>query len=215
MMLYWNTVNKLLKDSLLTLMAAEELKDFRLVGGTALSLYLGHRMSVDIDLFTDATYGTINFDNIESYLKRAFGYVDGEFGGNPGMGKSYLIGTDPENVIKLDLYYSMDPFFQGAFHEDGVRMATVEEIIAMKVDIVKRGGRKKDFWDLHELLSRYSIKAMINLHKQRFEWTHDELLITNNFTDFVEADNDLDPICLKNKEWVFIKEDIEAAITGQ
>jgi hypothetical protein len=43
-MLYWNTVKSLLKNSLLTLMAAEELKDFRLVGGTALSLYLGHRM---------------------------------------------------------------------------------------------------------------------------------------------------------------------------
>ncbi|MCG9898690.1 MAG: nucleotidyl transferase AbiEii/AbiGii toxin family protein [Hydrotalea sp.] len=42
---------------------------FRLVGGTALSLYFGHRMSVDIDLFTDAPYGTIDFDKIESWLK--------------------------------------------------------------------------------------------------------------------------------------------------
>jgi hypothetical protein len=42
-MLYWNTVNSLLKTSLMTLMSAEELTDFRLVGGTALSLYLGHR----------------------------------------------------------------------------------------------------------------------------------------------------------------------------
>jgi hypothetical protein len=36
-------------------------------------------------------------------------------------------------------------------------MATVEEIIAMKVDIVQRGGRKKDFWDLHEALNYYTI----------------------------------------------------------
>ena len=54
-MLYWNTVSALLKDSLLLLMQAEELNEFRLVGGTALSLQLGHRMSVDIDLFTDAS----------------------------------------------------------------------------------------------------------------------------------------------------------------
>jgi len=52
---------------------------------------------------------------------------------------------------------------------------------------------------------------MIALHRQRFEWTHDELLIRNNFTDFATADYDLDPICLKNKEWEFIKEDIEEA----
>ncbi|MDB5141155.1 MAG: hypothetical protein JWR12_3071, partial [Mucilaginibacter sp.] len=160
-MLYWNTVNNLLKTSLMGLMSAEELKDFRLVGGTALSLYLGHRLSVDIDLFTDANYGSIDFDTIEEFLRKNFGHVDGEFGGNPGMGKSYLIGTDANNVIKLDLYYSMDPFFQNAIEEDGVRMATVEEIIAMKIDVVQRGGRKKDFWDLHELLNQYTITDMI------------------------------------------------------
>ena len=214
-MLYWNTVNSLLKTSLMTLMSAEELIDFRLVGGTALSLYLGHRLSVDIDLFTDANYGSIDFDAIEKFLRKNFGHVDGEFGGNPGMGKSYLIGTDANNVIKLDLYYSMDPFFQNAIEEDGVRMATVEEIIAMKIDVVQRGGRKKDFWDLHELLNQYTITDMINLHKQRFEWTHDEPLIQNNFAEFAEADLDLDPICLKNKEWVFIKEDIEAAVADR
>ncbi|UZJ63260.1 nucleotidyl transferase AbiEii/AbiGii toxin family protein [Sphingobacterium sp. KU25419] len=34
-------------------------------------------------------------------------------------------------------------------------MATVEEIIAMKIDVVQRTGRKKDFWDIHALLSQY------------------------------------------------------------
>ena len=113
--------------------------------------------------------------------------------------------------MKLDLYYCMDPFFQPALEEDGLRMATIEEIIAMKVDIVQRGGRKKDFWDLHELLAKYSIKNMVALHKQRFEWTHDETLILNNFTNFTAADVDFDPNCLKNKEWIFIKEDFEEA----
>src|SRR2546428_10683092 len=143
-MLYWNTVSDLLKESLIRLMQAEEFSNFRLVGGTALSLHLGHRMSVDIDLFTDAAYGSINFDVIETFLKKAFVHVDGKFGDNPGMGKSYLIGRDPDNVIKLDIYYSMDPFFQQSIEEDGVRMATIEEIIAMKIDIVQRSGRKQD-----------------------------------------------------------------------
>ena len=207
-MLYWNTVDNLLKGSLMKLMQAEELKDFRLVGGTALSLYLGHRISVDIDLFTDAPYGTIDFDAIEVFLKNSFPHVKGDFGGNPGIGKSYLIGTDTDSVVKLDLYYSMDPFFQEVMEEDGIRMATEEDIIAMKVDVVQRIARKKDFWDLHELLSKYSINDMITLHQKRFEWTHDKALIQKNFIDFTAADDDLDPICLKNKEWAFIKDDI-------
>jgi len=211
-MLYWNTVPDLLKESLVKLMQGEELKDFRLVGGTALSLYLGHRISVDIDLFTDVSYGTVDFNAIEAFLKRNFPHVRGEFGGNPGMGKSYLIGTGPDSVVKLDLYYSMDPFFQEPIEEDGVRMATKEEIIAMKIDVVQRIARKKDFWDLHELLGKYSINDMITLHQKRFEWTHDEVLIQKNFINFTVADDDLDPICLKNKEWAFIKDDIiEAA----
>ena len=211
-MLYWNTIGIFLKEVLLALMKAEELREFRLVGGTAMSLHLGHRMSVDIDLFTDAGYGSIEFDKIDKMLQKSFTYVAGDFGGNPGMGKSYLVGKSCDEVIKLDLYYSMDPFFQNTVEEEGVRMASLEEIIAMKVDLVQRGGRKKDFWDLHEVLPRYNIDKMLALHRQRFEWTHNEKTIRENFTNFNEAEDDLTPICLRGKEWIFIKEDFEDAL---
>jgi len=125
------------------------------------------------------------------------------------MGKSYLIGNNPADSVKFDLYYSMDPFFQEAVTVDGIRIATVDEIVAMKVDIIQRGGRKKDFWDLHEALNKYTIEEMIELHKQRFEWTHDPMLIRKNFVNFSFADTDFDPICLKGKVWQFIKDDFE------
>ena len=110
-MLHWETVSNRLKEYLLSLMEADILKQYRLVGGTALSLHLGHRMSVDIDLFTDQDYGTVDYQAIESYLKKTFSYVSRDFGGLPGMGKSYLIGENKDDVIKLDIYYSNDPFF--------------------------------------------------------------------------------------------------------
>jgi hypothetical protein len=95
-----------------------------------------------------------------------------------------------------------------------VRMASVAEIIAMKVDVVQGGGRKKDFWDLHELKERYSIAEMIALHAQGFQWTHNEALIKQNFTNFAQADEDFDPICLRGKQWPFIKEDFVELING-
>ena len=67
--LHWNTVSPLLKEILLDLMQEEFFSPFRLVGGTALSLQIGHRMSVDIDLFTDAEYRSIDFDCIKKFLK--------------------------------------------------------------------------------------------------------------------------------------------------
>ena len=211
-MLHWNTVDDLLKESLFKTMQAAELKDFRLVGGTALSLYLGHRMSVDIDLFTDAPYGTVDFYAIEKFLKSNFGYVDGDFGGNPAMGKSYLVGSNVNTLVKLDIYYATDPFFQESVIIDGIRFASIEEIIAMKVDVIQRGGRKKDFWDIHGLLGKYTVDKMIALHALRFQWTHNEALIRANFLQFGNADLEPDPVCLKNKEWIFIMEDIEEAV---
>lgn len=210
-MLYYNTVSDLLRDSLSALTAAEPFNPFRLVGGTSLSLQLGHRMSVDIDLFTDAPYGSIDFEALEHYLHKTYSYVSYTANLLPGMGRSYSIGSDRGNVIKLDVYYT-DPFIQPARVVEGIRMATVEEIIAMKIDVVRRGGRKKDFWDLHELLAQYSIDAMLELHKQRYEYIHDKSLILKNLTDFMLADEDFNPICLRGKYWEFIKEDIQEAV---
>lgn len=211
-MLYWNTVGQTLKDSLLVFMQSKVFTDFRLVGGTALSLYKGHRMSVDIDLFTDTEYGSVDFDVIDKFLQKHFPYVDTSFGLLPGMGRSYLLGPDRDNNIKLDVFYSTDKFLHPFHEEDGIRLASVDDIVAMKIDIISRGGRKKDFWDLHELLNDYSLQEMLALHKKRTEFTHNEAQIWRNLVDFAKADDEYDPICLRGKYWEFIKEDFEELI---
>ncbi|MDW8549075.1 nucleotidyl transferase AbiEii/AbiGii toxin family protein [Epilithonimonas ginsengisoli] len=209
--MYYNTVNELLKNSLQILMAPEVFKDFRLVGGTSLSLQLGHRMSIDIDLFSDAIYRSIDFNELDIFLRSAFTYVDSSNDLDPAMGKSYLIGTDKDNTVKLDIYYT-DTFIRPVLTVEAIRLATIEEIIAMKIDVVHRGGRKKDFWDLHECLSNYGIGKMLELHEERYPYSHDRDLILKNFIDFTSADDDFDPICLQGKYWEFIKEDIEEAV---
>ncbi len=191
-------------------MEANEFNIFRLVGGTALSLQIGHRESIDIDLFSDADYGTIDFERISSCLESTFSYV--KYSPiDPAIGRSYLIGDSAEKAIKLDIYYT-DSFIDPPLVKDNIRMATIEEIIAMKLDIIQRGGRKKDFWDLHELFNSYSLEQMLNLHAKRYPYSHDKKLILQNLTDFTLADNDFDPICLLGKYWEFIKNDIERIV---
>jgi len=148
-------------------MKADIFSTFRLVGGTALSLHLGHRESVDIDLFWDVPYGSLDFESIDNYLKDTFSYVDHLSNIAPAMGKSSTIGNDKNNSVKLDVFYA-DPFIQELIEEDNIRLASIEEIIAMKLDVIQRGGRKKDFWDLHELLDKYSISQMVALHEERY-----------------------------------------------
>jgi len=209
--LYWNTVTPLLKSVLTVLMQSDQFQVFRLVGGTSLSLQRGHRRSDDIDLFTDAQYDSVDFAAIDNFLRGTFPYVSDLEPGPVGMGRSYLIGNDKDDTVKVDLFYT-DPFIQDELTIGPYRLATVEEIIAMKVDIVQRKGRKKDFWDMHELLDKYTIQQMITLHETRYPYNHEEEVILTNFTDFERADEDFDPVCLRGKFWEFIKLDFVQAL---
>lgn len=206
--MYWKTINSLLKDTLNILMKSHEFREFRLVGGTALSLQLGHRMSIDIDMFTDAKYGSVNFNEIEDFLEANFEYIDKGFGTLAGIGKSYLVGSSKDSCIKLDVYYTTDAFIEPALKTENVRMATLKEIAAMKIDVIQRTGRKKDFWDIYELLNHYNINDMIAFHKERYKYSHNETLIRDNLINFNSADDDFDPVCLKGNYWEFIKEDL-------
>ena len=188
-------------------MSATEFDSFRLVGGTSLSLQLGHRMSVDIDLFTDAPYESIDFKAIDKWLQANYSYVDTPDYRPVGMGKPYFVGENKNNCIKLDLYYT-DYFVDDYITVNEIRLATIEEIIAMKADVIMRGGRKKDFWDLHELMDKYTLDNVISLHMKRYPYNHDPELLKNKLTDFKFADDDFKPHCLLGKHWELIKMDI-------
>lgn len=143
-LLHYETVEPILKDILAKLMSCSLFDRFRLVGGTSLSLQLGHRISVDIDLFTDVEYDSIDFLEIQSWLRSTFPYCEGECGENTGFGTYYMIGYDRDKCVKLDLYYT-DDFIRPVKVVDNIRMATVEEIAAMKLSAISRGGRKRIF----------------------------------------------------------------------
>lgn len=120
MKLYLNTVSDILWNTLNQLMLLEEFDSFRLVGGTSLSLQLGHRESVDIDLFTDAEYGSIDFRKLESVLIKTFPYLDSSFDDFIAFGKSYFIGDNENDLVKLDLYYT-DSFVFPCITEQNIR----------------------------------------------------------------------------------------------
>lgn len=206
-MLHYNTVSDTLRSTLILLMAAPIFSDFRLVGGTSLSLQIGHRESVDIDLFTDLPYGDVDFMAIDRFLESTFPVCLHISDIMPGLGKSYEIGNLEADKVKLDVFYT-DPFIQTAMVIDDIRLATIEEIIAMKIDVIQGLGRKKDFWDLHALLPEFSLNKMIKLHKLRYPYSHEEKLILRNFTNFDKAEGEFDPVCFRGESWDIIKMDL-------
>lgn len=210
MRIYKNTVSDALWDTLVKLMNLKVLDSFRLVGGTNLSLQLGHRMSVDIDLFSDAEYNSIDFNIMDQCLQEIFEIVDKGVGGNNSMGNSYFVG-DYNNLVKLDIYYT-DPFITNYKVTKGVRIASLQDISAMKLDVICRGGRKKDFWDIHELLNYFDWNELLSFYIQRYPYSFSEEEVIKSALNFSEAEDDFEPICLKNKYWELIKLDIEESL---
>lgn len=207
--LQFHTIKPELKTILSELMNEPLFDDFVLVGGTNLSLRLGHRKSVDIDLFTDAEYGSIDFKELENYLQWRYPYYDTlSTSGPTAFGNTYYIGQDKDSSIKLDLMYTDAPFFEKHNINKGIRMATINQITAMKIEAINTGGRKKDWWDIHELLTIYTLDQMLSLHKRWEQWTHNREQLLDKLIIFNNADKEPDPMCLKGKNWDIIKMDI-------
>ncbi len=211
MKIYRETVSEMLWQVLNRLMQFKELQSFRLVGGTSLSLLLGHRISADIDLFSDAEYNSIDFCKLDKLMVDSFQYVEFSIEGNDSFGKSYFIGNTKEDAVKVDMFYT-DKFQYPLVDYQGIRISQPKETIAMKIEVIGQNGRKKDFWDIHELMEHYSISEMLSFYKKRYPYGHKKEEILSKLTNFQLADNDLDPICLKGKYWELIKLDIEEAI---
>jgi predicted nucleotidyltransferase component of viral defense system len=213
--LYYSTVSPVLRTLLEQLMREKLFASFRLVGGTALSLHIGHRMSVDIDLFTAQPYGTVDFEAIEVFFRSEFGYVETSTLKGVGFGKMYMLGKDEFSSVKVDIMYT-DEFIRQPLIVDGIRLASVEDIIAMKLEILTHAGRKKDFWDLHALADQYTLDEMIAFHKERYPYSHAAEEIITGFTNFTKADAEFDPDCLQGKHWALVRADlVQFAKTGK
>lgn len=206
--MHFETVTPKLIEILNDLMAEPLFNPFRLVGGTSLSLRLGHRKSDDIDLFTDAPYGSLEFAAYEDFFRQTYPYYDCvDHTGIVGFGRSYYLGDTETDCVKVDLYYH-DEMIEPCDVLNNIRIASLGDVAAMKMDVIWRGGRKKDFWDLHELLNTFTLTDLLTLHKVRNEYTHDREKMLLQLTDFSIADEMMDPICLKDKIWELIKLDI-------
>ena len=179
MKLYYDTVSTPLLSILRRLMSAEVLNDFRLVGGTALALQRGHRMSVDIDLFADLDYADMPVADMRNYLEKEFPVHRGtESMEMPANGYHIFLSEGQEPPIKVDFFYT-DPFVFPAIEEDGLRIADQREIAAMKLGVIgNQIYRQKDYWDVHDLLEDYSLSEMIQWALQRdpYSFTKEDII---------------------------------------
>ena len=157
-MLHKETIDAATLELLKRLMSDEHLQGFVLVGGTSLALQMGHRISVDLDLFTENEFGA---DGLREYLERnyhlqtdylAFATVKGEIDG-----------------VQVDCIAHAYPWLKPFVVEEGIRLASLEDVCAMKLNaIAGNGTRIKDFVDVAYLSSSFSLQQMLDFYEEKY-----------------------------------------------
>ena len=192
-MLHLETIEPNTLELLRKLQSLPLFKHSRLVGGTALALQLGHRKSVDLDLF-----GTIEAspEDIQEVCREA-----GELEISKTSKNINIYWIDG---IKVDCVNYPYKWLDDCRVLDGVRLASVNDIAAMKISAIINRGTKKDFIDLHFLLQKMSLNHILDLYDQKYP-DGSRFIAIKSLTYFEDAEDDPMPFMFNDITWNDVK----------
>jgi len=183
------------------LMSMPELDQFGLVGGTNLSLRFGHRISIDLDLFTNQPFNTeAIYNKLETRFPNILQASQGET-----MLFLYI------NEVKIDIVLLPYPYLNPMEVIEGIRFVSLEDIAAMKLSAVARRGVKKDFWDIAELFEVFSLDQMIEFYRAKYS-SRDIFHLLRSLVYFNDAEPQKNPDPLKDITWNQVKHKVQKAV---
>jgi len=180
---------------------AQVLENFYLAGGTALSLILGHRKSIDLDFFSSSFP---KFEILMAKLKTLNPKVINQDKGTLDL---YI---DDVKVSFLEYKYPL----VGDFLEfDQVKVASLEDIACMKLSAISSRGSKKDFIDLYFILQKFSLGELLALFEKKFKGVNYQMShILKSLVYFEEAEKQPDPEFLVDVDWNEVKSFLEGKV---
>lgn len=203
-MLQLKTIHQDTFELLTELFAGNDLNAFALAGGTALALQLGHRISIDLDFLTGK-----EFDSF-ALFERLSESFDVENSSTARNSLSLFIKRQGSSV-KTDFIRHNYPSLKPLLTANGIRLFALEDIAAMKLNAVANRGAKKDFYDIHALLSRFSLPELLGFFEDKYQKMN-SFTVTKSLAYFDDADLEPDPMTLMNISWDQIKADLKLAL---
>lgn len=195
-MLYEQAVNSRLLGILNELMNQQLFNEFVLVGGTSLALQIGHRNSIDLDLFGDCELNELEITTFLDKLGRV-----------KILKKSRNILIYSVNGIKVDFVNYPYSLIKSPILEGNIRLASKEDIAAMKLNAIAGRGSKKDFIDLYFLLREFPLKQLMEYFKLKYP-EGSEFLVMKSLTFFDDAESEDLPFMLEEISWEKVKSEI-------
>jgi predicted nucleotidyltransferase component of viral defense system len=117
------------------------------------------------------------------------------------------------NDLKIDIIRFSHPIIEQTMEIDGIRMYAPKDIVAMKVQAILGRAKKKDFWDIAELLKHFTVADFVAFHKEKFSTHYSLISVPQVMTYFDDAEEDVDPISLKGQTWETVKREISAKVS--
>ena len=191
-MLHLNTIDPPLYKVLTDFCQLPEFSKFSLVGGTSLSLQIGHRKSDDLDFFTDTSFDVVEVKNaILRYNQKVVFLTETR----QGVSFSLPLPDTWEETRKLDIYNWAVKFIRPIRQEGIIRLASLEDIAAFKLDAICHRKEKKDYVDIAVLLEKFSFEQMLDFYKEKFPM-NDKRIVLTQILDTEGLENSVDPIML-------------------
>ncbi len=200
-MLQTQTVNGDTLELLKTLMATPALQQFDLVGRTNIALRLGHRLSIDLDLFTAQPF------DVERLARTLIAQFPNTIIASQSEAMLFLYIND----VKIDMVVLPYSYIEPVDIIEGIRFVSIPDIVAMKLSAIARRGVKKDFWDIAELLDMYSLSEMIDFYKLKYQ-SNDIFHLVRSLAYFEDAEKQKDPDPLKKMTWKQVKDKVYRAV---
>lgn len=178
-------------------------KNLYLAGGTALALQLGHRLSVDLDFFSQEDLDTkkLKKDLSESGFKYKIN--------NETTGTLELVMDD----VKISFMEYRYPLLKDFEIFEKNKLASVLDIAAMKVTAISSRGSKKDFVDIWMILQKYEPVEIFDAVRKKYQnANYSTAHLLKSLTYFKDAESDPDPRLVVETNWEEIKKDITEKI---
>jgi hypothetical protein len=176
--------------------------NLKLVGGTSLALQIGHRQSIDIDMF-----GNIEADEFE------IAETLNKLGQVTILKKTKNINIYLIDNIKVDLVNYHYQWIDETIVENEIRLAGKKDIAAMKLAAITGRGSKKDFIDLYFLLKQFTLDEIFMFYKLKYN-DASEMLVLKSLSYFEDANNDEEPNMLEKVSWENVKKKIITTLNG-
>ncbi|MBU6325323.1 MAG: nucleotidyl transferase AbiEii/AbiGii toxin family protein [Bacteroidetes bacterium] len=177
------------------------MQDFALAGGTALALLTGHRISIDLDFFTNTTPDTdFILEQLESWSE-----------------KEVLLHRKNSTLllqirgVKVDIIRHAYPVLDPIISEAPIRLYGLRDIAAMKLNALASRGAKKDFIDLFFLMKQFSLEELLQAFCSKYQ-QHEIQFILKSLLYFDDADKEVDPVMITPVPWPSVKAEISRQV---